>query len=30
MDGFAGDGTNGYYRTGDGGTTWQYLYPPPD
>jgi photosystem II stability/assembly factor-like uncharacterized protein len=30
MDGFAGDGTNGYYRTGHGGTTWQYLYPPPD
>ena len=28
MDGFAGDGTNGFYRTRDGGTTWTYVYPP--
>jgi len=28
VDGFAGDGTNGFYRTRDGGTTWTYVYPP--
>jgi photosystem II stability/assembly factor-like uncharacterized protein len=27
VDGFAGDGTNGFYRTRDGGTTWTYVYP---
>ncbi|MFL6013336.1 MAG: WD40/YVTN/BNR-like repeat-containing protein, partial [Gaiellaceae bacterium] len=29
-DGFAGDATNGFYRTHDGGTTWTYVYPRAD